>query len=523
MSHDEKSEAMTWDRLLSEDGYDVRPKGEERQWRKKIELSQPEDDYQRVVTSSLVRALQDKTQMFSMDSSAQVRTRLTHSIEVSAVARRFVPAVSNILTGFSVNSEDRKGKHYKRGHFLKGYFVDKSDIDGYKKIDAMQRTLETAGLLHDLGNPPFGHDGEKCLSEQVRTWCDGHSELLTPDEIKDLGNVEGNSQALRFLIHPNPAMDIALVQPTYALLATMTKYTVCSKDWQEEYKDSDVVWRHKPGYYLSEREACEDMGAKLGLIQSEAEPHECCRHPLAYLLEASDDIAYLTADLEDAYARKLVKDEDIADMWGQLAPLYEENEKDGKKNLNGCMRNVKELAETLRKYGDNDFDEKLLYIHKWIFLMRNSLVYGAAHEFSYRLDEIMKGSHHDELLKDSKLPGPVVTVLKKAMEDKVYPDAEIVRQRKVGTDALGFIFKRFVSCIDDATGEIVLTENVHIPRTLESYLENTKRETDSHDKRSPAYHALRTVLDYLCSLTDRRVLELSEIYRTYTYDRLEDM
>lgn len=514
MSHDEKSEAMTWDRLLSEDGYDVRPKGEERQWRKKIELSQPEDDYQRVVTSSLVRALQDKTQMFSMDSSAQVRTRLTHSIEVSAVARRFVPTVSNILTGYNSGG---KGK-YGKGHFLKQYFIDSGNINGREKIDAMQRTLETAGLLHDLGNPPFGHDGEKCLSEQVRTWCDGHVKLLIPDEIKDLGNVEGNSQALRFLIHPNPAMDIALVQPTYALLATMTKYTVCSKDWQEEYKDSDVVWRHKPGYYLSEREVCEDMGAKLDLIQSETEPHEYCRHPLAYLLEASDDIAYLTADLEDAYAMGFVRDEHIADMWQRLTPYYESNKENGNGKRNGCMRNVQELADTLKTYDRDDFDGKLLYINKWIFQMRDSLVYNAANEFSFHLDEIMAGGYHSELLEISKLSMHVVEVLRAVMRDNVYRNAEIVRQRRVGTDALGFMFERFVSCIDDATGEIVLTEDVHVPRTLRSYLENTKRETDSHDKRSPVYHALRTVLDYLCSLTDRRVLELSEIYRTYTYD-----
>lgn len=507
---------MTWDRLLSEDGYDVCPKNGEARWHKIVELSQPEDDYQHVVTSSIVRALQDKTQMFSMDSSAQVRTRLTHSIEVDAVARRLVPAVSNILMVF--HSRNRSGQgQYGRGRFLKQYFIDGDN----KRIDVMQRTFETAGLLHDLGNPPFGHDGEKCLSEQVRKWCDDHAELLSPDEIKDLGNVEGNSQALRFLMHPNPAMDIALASPTYALLATMTKYTVGSKDWREEYGSSDVVWRHKPGHYLSEHEACEDMGAKLGLIPSEGEPHEYCRHPLAYLLEASDDIAYLTADLEDAYAMGLIRDKHIADMWQHLLPHYEKNKRNGKPKMNGCMHNVKELADRLGMYGDDDFDGKLLYINEWIFQMRDSLVYNAAHEFSYHLDEIMEGRYHSELLETSELSKHVVKALRTVMRDNVYQNAEIVRQRKVGTDALGFIFERFVSCIDGDTGKIRPTEDAHVPRTLKSYLDSTRRDTDPSDGLSPTYHALRTVLDYLCSLTDRRVLELHDAYRTY--DEVEAM
>lgn len=504
---------MTWDRLLSEDGRDVRPKGAEGKWREMIKLSQPENDYQHVVTSSIVRALQDKTQMFSMDNSAQVRTRLTHSIEVDAIARRLIPAVLNILKDYQDTGK------YKKGHFLKQYFIDDGDNDGYKRIDAMQRTLETAGLLHDLGNPPFGHEGERCLSERIRKWCSDHAGLLTPDEIKDLGNVEGNSQALRFLIHPNPAMDIALANPTYALLATMTKYTVSSKDWTEEYKGSEVVWRHKPGHYLSEHEACEDMGTKLGLIRSVDGPHEYCRHPLAYLLEASDDIAYLTADLEDAYAMGLVKDEHIADMWQQLKPDYERNKAEGKPRLNGCMENVKELTDKLGTYGDDDFDGKLLYIHQWIFQMRDSLVYSAAQAFSYHLDEIIGGSYRSELLETSELSRHVVEVLHDVMERNVYKNTEIVRQRERGTHALGLIFERFTSCVDDSTGEARLTEGTHIPRTLKSYLDNTRKGADLDDGLSPAYHTLRTVLDYLCSLTDRRVLELYDAYQAY--DKVE--
>lgn len=517
MRGDKEFEVMRWNRLLCVDEYDIHSRDDKGRWHRSVELSQPEDDYQRVITSSIVRALQDKTQMLAMDSSAQVRTRLTHSIEVAAIARRFIPAVSSILKSWCRN------RKRKTGHFLEDYFVDAS-----RKVDAMRQTLETAGLLHDLGNPPFGHDGEKCLSEQVAKWCEEHDGILTNDEGKDLGNVEGNSQALRFLINPNPVMDIGLADLTPALLASMTKYTVSSKDWIEAYRDSEVVWRHKPGYYLSEREACVGIGQALGLIQNDDAPHEYCRHPLAYLLEASDDIAYLTADLEDAYAMGLVTDEHIAEMWNQLRKCYEnDGEFEDNARLKKSGENIKTLVKELDQHDKDDFDGKLLYINTWIFQMRDSLVYAAAQGFCWHLEEIMKGEYHGELLADAGLSKYVVRVLRTTMEENVYKNGRVRRQRNVGKDALRFLFGKFAGCIDDDTGKIDLTRELSIPHTFRSYLESTAMRLDDadglKDGLSPAYHAMRTVLDYICSLTDRRVLELRDAYQDYDYDRLAAM
>lgn len=230
-------------------------------------------DYHRIVCSASFRRLQDKTQVFPLDNSDFIRTRLTHSIEVSSFAKSL-------------------------GQSTCQYLMEK-DID--KEItpeikEKICNILECAGLIHDIGNPPFGHFGE----EVIRHWFKVNlsslmvddicaTDLLSEQMLNDLYNFEGNAQALRLLSKLHFLVDENGMHLTYALLNTLIKYPVSSCEID---KKSGNIKSKKMGYYFAEEDLFDEICNATGAIG--------CRYPLTYLLEAADDIAYKTADIEDA-------------------------------------------------------------------------------------------------------------------------------------------------------------------------------------------------------------------------------
>lgn len=236
-----------------------------------------ERDYDRILFSTPVRRLADKTQVFPMEINDSVRTRLTHSHEVSNLARSIgTDLVFNYLGILQV--------------------VD--DLAPKRNIPSM---LAAIGLAHDLGNPPFGHQGEKAIGkwfEENRVIFSDQAEL-TDAMISDFVNFEGNAQTFRLVTRLQLLNDDFGLNLTYGTLAALLKYTVPSDRINKEHSS-----RKKFGYFQSETAIVEDVWLKTGLSEG-------VRHPLTYIMEACDDIAYSILDAEDSVKKQLVSFSDL--------------------------------------------------------------------------------------------------------------------------------------------------------------------------------------------------------------------
>jgi dGTPase len=265
---------MEWHRLLCTERARQEMRGE-RDLR-----SEFEKDYHRIIESAAFRRLQDKTQVFPLDRSDFIRTRLTHSLEVSSIGRSLANNISESVI--------------ERG-------LDPS-FDESVKADVCELTA-CAGLIHDIGNPPFGHFGE----EAIRAWFSEQLPVLTVpyekgtvplekalsrQQAMDFLHFEGNAQGLRVvsrLEHPIRGGGLNL---TYGLLSAVIKYPVSSLDMDPASAD---VRMRKNGYMASEQTLFDTVQRATGT--------DGRRNPIAFILEAADDIAYATADIEDAYKK----------------------------------------------------------------------------------------------------------------------------------------------------------------------------------------------------------------------------
>lgn len=238
-----------------------------------------ERDYDRILFSTPLRRLADKTQVFPLDRNDSVRTRLTHSYEVSNLAR-------SIGTTLAFNKK-----------------VAAEVENALRDIPAL---LAAIGLAHDLGNPPFGHQGEAAIQSWFKTnsfivfETTGNS--FTQQQMQDFLKFEGNAQGFRLvtrlqLLNDNFGLDL-----TYATLAAMMKYPVSSVSTNNE-KNAPVAHK-KHGFFAAEQHIAEAVLSKAGLKLGQ-------RHPLAYVMEACDDIAYVVLDVEDAVKKGLSSFSDL--------------------------------------------------------------------------------------------------------------------------------------------------------------------------------------------------------------------
>ncbi|MGD0591425.1 MAG: dGTP triphosphohydrolase [Bacteroidota bacterium] len=228
-----------------------------------------ERDYDRVIYCSSFRRLKDKAQVFPLERDDFVRTRLAHSLEVSTLGRSFGTDVFKTL---------KKRKRIKRDE------VDENEIAAI---------LSTVCLLHDIGNPPFGHFGEESIRSWFTKFFSDHKPSLSVAQRKDFENFEGNAQAFRIATYTQFLRDEMGLNLTYGTLASLIKYP-CSST---EFIPKGPRPLKKFGYFQTEKDVFEDVIKKNGI-------EKLSRHPLAFLMEAADDIAYSAIDIEDALRKK---------------------------------------------------------------------------------------------------------------------------------------------------------------------------------------------------------------------------
>ncbi|MGJ8663451.1 MAG: dGTP triphosphohydrolase, partial [Marinicella sp.] len=224
-----------------------------------------ESDRGRIINSASVRRLQQKTQVFPLERNAAVRSRLTHSMEVQQNGRYIVKTIFKKL----------------------GDRAKEIGLNGLQP--AVESLVEMACLMHDIGNPPFGHFGEVAISEwfgshlpQFNTINDSEHSLLSKQILRDLAQFEGNAQAIRL------TFSLQQMNLTYAQSASILKYTRAAYDATPDNNDQLSYLKKKPGFYLSENKFVEDMLEQLSMQSGH-------RHPFSYVMEAADDIAYCLA------------------------------------------------------------------------------------------------------------------------------------------------------------------------------------------------------------------------------------
>ena len=231
-----------------------------------------ERDYDRVLFAAPTRRLADKTQVFPHDPNDSVRTRLTHSHEVSNLGRSI---------GIRLAYDHRQE-------------VFGSDADKLAVERTVPALLAAVGLAHDLGNPPFGHQGE----DSMRQWCRRHTKDVAVDNAEDFNSFDGNCQTFRLLTRLQILNDNYGLNLTCATLAALMKYPVFS-NCLHGFK--------KFGLFESEREVARAVWTTTGLSEG-------TRHPLVYVMEACDDIAYSVIDAEDTVKKRYASFNDLMDM-----------------------------------------------------------------------------------------------------------------------------------------------------------------------------------------------------------------
>jgi dGTPase len=271
---------MNWRQLISNKRFGL----EELHEARKDDRTEFQRDYDRLIFSAPFRRLQNKTQVFPLPGSIFVHNRLTHSLEVSCVGRSLG---SNVASALLQRHPDLADSH----------------------VSELGAIVSAACLAHDMGNPPFGHSGERAISTY---FSEGEGQrlrpLLTGAEWEDLTHFEGNANAFRLLTHQFEGRRRGGFVLTYSTLASIVKYPFSSRLAGQ---------KSKFGFFLSEEADYQKIARELGIQQLSApgEPLRYARHPLVYLVEAADDICYMMMDIEDAYKLKLLNTAETKELF----------------------------------------------------------------------------------------------------------------------------------------------------------------------------------------------------------------
>ncbi|MBC91282.1 MAG: dGTPase [Flavobacteriaceae bacterium] len=379
---------MKWEQLLS-----LRRFGDDQ---KRLRIDQDdtrlgfEVDYDRIVFSSSFRSLQDKTQVIPFSKTDFVHTRLTHSLEVSVVGR----SIGRLA-----------GKNILNKHpYLK------QDL-GYQMND-FGAIVAAASLAHDIGNPPFGHSGEKAIGYFFEHG-EGkkYLEKLSGQEINDLINFEGNANGFRIATKSMQGIPGGL-RLSYATLGAYTKYPKGSFPVIK----SDNIAHKKFGFFKSEESFFKSVANDLGTHISGS----YLRHPLAFLVEAADDICYTIIDFEDGINLGLIS-EDYA--------------------LEYLINLVRETIDTKKYNKLTNRSHRLSYLRA---LSINTLIQDVVRVFNENESSILEGKFLTPLISKSKYKAQVEDIIGLSVE-KIYKSDEVANKEVVGYKVIDSLLKPFVS------------------------------------------------------------------------------
>ncbi len=443
------STRMDWHRLLSTCRLGRGPTPEAGHLAPRTEFAR---DYDRIVFSSAFRRLQDKTQVFPLARSDYVRTRLTHSLEVASVGRSLgMSAAERIL---------------EREPDLAGTLVPQD----------VGTLVAAACLAHDIGNPPFGHAGEDAIRAWFAAWPG--LEALEDWERADLLGFEGNAQGLRTLcVLQNPG-EPGGMQMTCAMLATQAKYPRAAL---VERAQARGVSGRKFGFFRSEAAAFRTIAEQTGLLPKPGSGLAWSRHPLAFLVEAADDICYHVIDIEDGYKAGVIP---FSALEGLHRPFLE----------------ARHLSRA-RRFPD---DARRAGYFRAVTIDR--VVRQAVEVFAMRYEAIMAGRYERALVQEIE-QAEAFAAFKTLARREVYDARPVVEIKACGFEVISGLLDTFVSAVEDraAHGEGLTARS----RTL---LHLLPRPHPDPYTLAP-YARVQLVTDFVAGMTDSYAVELYQRIR----------
>ncbi len=403
-------------------------------------------DYDRLIFSAPFRRLQNKTQVFPLPGSVFVHNRLTHSLEVACVGRSLGNNVSRAL-------------------------IKKRPKLTETNIQEIGNIVSAACLAHDMGNPPFGHSGEKAISAY---FTDGKGQKLkeqftdNPAQWTDIINFEGNANAFRLLAHQFIGRRKGGFAMTYATLASIVKYP---------YSSYVANGRHKFGFFDSEAPIFAKIADELGIIRLSApgQPLKYVRYPLVWLVEAADDICYLLMDLEDAHKLKIFSTEKTI---GLMMEFLKPEEQAHAHDIIDMVTDVNEQVSYLRS--------KLVGL----------LVEECTKVFLQNEQAILDGTFSGSLIKHiSDTPRQAYIKCAELSKEKIYRSRDVLE-----VELAGF---RIISTLLDLMVEAVQNPDREYSKLL------IDRVSSQYDIKAPdIYNRLLAVLDYISGMTDVYALDI---------------
>ncbi len=392
---------MNWEQLLSLKRFgdtNKRIRKEQDETRLGFEV-----DYDRVIFSSEFRSLQDKTQVIPLSETDFVHTRLTHSLEVSVVGRSLGRLVGKKLL--------EKHPHLQTSL-------------GYQAND-FGAIVAAAALAHDIGNPPFGHSGEKAIGEFFKTGQGKQFKTqLTDKEYQDLCDFEGNANGFKILTESRAGREGGL-RLSYATLGAFMKYP---KESLPKRPSSHIADK-KYGFFQSEKEAFVDVVNELGLLKRSETDLSFSRHPLTFLVEAADDICYTIIDFEDGINLGLIQEEFALEYLINL---------------------VRDTINT-KKYNQlKKTEDRVSYLRA---LAINTLINETVSVFMKHEEAILNGDFDCALLDKSKYEAQISDIIKISIE-KVYQSKEVIEKEIAGYRILSDLLHVFISAINNSHNNI---------------------------------------------------------------------
>ncbi|MEQ8478678.1 deoxyguanosinetriphosphate triphosphohydrolase [Fulvivirga sp.] len=432
---------MNWEELLSNQ------RTPEKKTAHEPSRSAFEQDYDRIIFSHPFRRLQDKTQVHPLPEHDFVHTRLTHSLEVSSVGRTLGKRVGEIIL--------------ERHPGLKSSF----------SIHDFGAIVAAASLAHDIGNPPFGHSGEDAISGFFKEGSGKQYQSLVNElEWADLTTFEGNAQGFR-LFNKERYQGMKL---TYATLAAFSKYP---RQSIIKSKDPNRRSQKKYGFFQSEKDTFKSIAESTGLIQFE--DYSWSRHPLAFLVEAADDICYHLIDLEDGCRLGLVSYEKTVELFANI---------------------LKERFSLEKLYKIDTINERIGTLRA---LSVGQLIDECCALFLDKENEIISGEFDISLTDAIPSAGVLNDVIKISIE-KIYRSRQVMETEAAGFEVLPGLLEAFTqAAVDLSRNEKASIKNQSLLRLMppEAIL-------DIKQNKGNSYSVLMSCIDFVSGMTDRHAISL---------------
>jgi dGTPase len=435
---------MNWEQLLSLKRFGDRQKrirNQQNETRIGFEV-----DFDRIIFSDSFRSLQDKTQVVPLSKTDFVHTRLTHSLEVSVVGR----SLGRIV-----------------GKQLLEKYPELKQL-GYQAND-FGAIVASACLAHDIGNPPFGHSGEKAIGEYFKTGKGLHyKDQLSDKEWQDLIDFEGNANGFRILTESRKGVEGGL-RLSYATLGAFMKYPKESLP----KKPTSHIADKKFGFFQSEKLTFKDVATDLGLTSRDSKNSSFSRHPLAFLVEAADDICYTIIDFEDGINLGLIEEEFALEYLINL---------------------VRDTINTEKYYQLKTKQDRLSYLRA---LAIGNLINEAAKVFINNEAAILKGDYDISLLDKCKYEAQISDIIKISVA-KIYRSKEVVEKEISGYKILADLLNVFINAINNSyDGKASNYDKLLMNLLPEKY--QSRYQSGQNDN---LYQRILSVCSFIASMSD---------------------